>query len=487
MRPVRLGILIVGTIDWPGGVNYVINLVKAISQSKQAVKPELFFIINNDNSESYTLYESIFKYFKSVIIVGDKKPNIEDFFGNNVNYFDTFKEIFSVIDLVYPLLSDAFENLNCISWIPDFQHLHLPNFFSQAEINGRNMSFDKIARNAKLVVFSSKDAEKDFKYFYPYYTCATRVLNFHTLIEQKQLNEDPDAVIRKYSLPNQFILNCNQFWVHKDHKTVFEAIAKLKINGIILNLVCTGAKEDYRFPDYYKKLNDYIYELGIEDQVFILGFIPRDDQIQLIRKSCALIQSSWFEGWSTVVEDGRALGKYIVLSDIDVHKEQHPEFGLYFKKGSVDDLVRVLYNFKDNFNAGPDLEKESTVIQKALEFQSSFSMEIINIIRYGCEIFNIGSDAEQNEYNSNSRGNENTNLLKQVETFIKSNNIIQAKILLDDILTNNPYNVMALNDLAIIEIINKNYSEANAILNRVLEISPGNNVALKNKTLISLK
>jgi hypothetical protein len=36
----------------------------------------------------------------------------------------------------------------------------------------------------------------------------------------------------------------------------------------------------------------------------------------------AVIQPSLFEGWSTVVEDAKALNKWVILSDIAVHREQ---------------------------------------------------------------------------------------------------------------------------------------------------------------------
>ena len=49
-----------------------------------------------------------------------------------------------------------------------------------------------------------------------------------------------------------------------------------------------------------------------------------------MRHSLALINPSYFEGWSTSVEEAKSLGKRVILSDIPVHREQNPLMGIYF-------------------------------------------------------------------------------------------------------------------------------------------------------------
>jgi hypothetical protein len=49
-----------------------------------------------------------------------------------------------------------------------------------------------------------------------------------------------------------------------------------------------------------------------------------------MRRSIGMLQPSAFEGWSTVVEDAKTLGKTILASSIEVHREQlgplHPHY-----------------------------------------------------------------------------------------------------------------------------------------------------------------
>jgi glycosyltransferase involved in cell wall biosynthesis len=53
----------------------------------------------------------------------------------------------------------------------------------------------------------------------------------------------------------------------------------------------------------------------------------------------ALIQPSVNEGWSTAVEEAKALGKTLVLSDIPVHLEQCPGNPYFFSSMNAEDLA----------------------------------------------------------------------------------------------------------------------------------------------------
>jgi glycosyltransferase involved in cell wall biosynthesis len=56
------------------------------------------------------------------------------------------------------------------------------------------------------------------------------------------------------------------------------------------------------------------------------------------------INPSLFEGWSTTVEEAKALGKFIILSDIKVHREQNPKDAVYFNaKDSVDLVEKMIH------------------------------------------------------------------------------------------------------------------------------------------------
>jgi hypothetical protein len=61
-----------------------------------------------------------------------------------------------------------------------------------------------------------------------------------------------------------------------------------------------------------------------------LGNVAVRDVALLMRASVALLNPSLFEGWSTTVEEGKALGVRMVLSDLAVHREQVGESADFF-------------------------------------------------------------------------------------------------------------------------------------------------------------
>ena len=107
--------------------------------------------------------------------------------------------------------------------------------------------------------------------------------------------------------------------------TAFEAVRRLKADGLDVTLACTGHAGDFRHPRYFGELTAFVAQHGLIDAVRFLGVVPQDDLLQLLRYSAAVVQPSLFEGWSTVVEDCKAIGRPMILSDLDVHAEQCPE------------------------------------------------------------------------------------------------------------------------------------------------------------------
>jgi hypothetical protein len=70
------------------------------------------------------------------------------------------------------------------------------------------------------------------------------------------------------------------------------------------------------------------------------------------------VQPSKSEGWSTVVEDARGLGKRILLSDIDVHREQDPPRAGYFRPDDAKELAARLREVLEE-QPGPNAASEA--------------------------------------------------------------------------------------------------------------------------------
>jgi len=243
------------------------------------------------------------------------------------------------------------------------------------------MIFRYMGRNAPAIMFSSVVALQDFQKFYPGSKSQNFVINFRTIPETEWFARNPIAVQHQYQLPDHFFLVSNQFWKHKNHPIIIEALAILKEKNICPVVVCTGNLNDIRFPGYGEEILKLIHKYELDDHVKILGLIPRIEQIQLMRRSLAVIQPSLFEGWSTVVEDARVLGKVIILSDIPVHIEQSPPNSHYFQRNSPQDLADKIKDLLNKLIPGPDLLAEETAKNIAQEQSQIYAQDFIKIVK----------------------------------------------------------------------------------------------------------
>lgn len=384
----KIGLLLRAGSNWVGGVIYIQNLINSFKFIQSNERPSLtVFIVGEIPPDFYEgidkdiLESTTFKVIHAGLFYNFKK--IAYYLLTGLYYKNNLIKPFAEngIDMAYPFHSSTnCEPLKCIDWIPDFQHKHLPEMFSKREIKDRDRNHRHTAEYSDIVVLSSNDAKKDFDRFYPDQKSKSRVLSFASNIPNEMFDTDPLPIKEKYNLPDKFLLVANQFWKHKDHLTLFHAIHELKINGIDIPLVCTGELKDHRNKEYYKQIRDYIADNDLTSNIQILGFIPRSDQLQIMRLSSAIVQPSLFEGWSTVIEDGRALGKIMFISDIPVNIEQNPDNTIYFKAKSIKSLVNKLKDNWDKLSPGPDLDFETHARLQSKERMEQFVRTFIKII-----------------------------------------------------------------------------------------------------------
>jgi glycosyltransferase involved in cell wall biosynthesis len=367
VRASRLHVGLIGLDRWRGGVIYTHNLIRALARLPESERPHITLFCRCSD----TLFEEVHDLVDEVIVfrswldrlLGDTRFDV---IGERINAAvsaalvgEAAPELARIarlhkVDAIFPVSVPYTRSLpNAIAWIPDLQHCVLPEYFSRLARATRDKNFSGLLKDPnRQVVFSSQCALQDAIHAYGPPKAKTPILHFAT-VPSPEWFQDPAPFVAKYNLPSSFFIVCNQFWVHKDHLTAFKAVAKLKTHGIRVHLVCTGPTRDNRNSEFFPKLQSQIRELGVEEQVHILGMIPRVDQVCLIRAAKAVLQPSLFEGWSTVIEDARALGKPVIASDFPVHVEQNVSGSSFFRMADPDDCARAIASF---------LEKEQTPV-----------------------------------------------------------------------------------------------------------------------------
>lgn len=213
------------------------------------------------------------------------------------------------------------------AYIPDFQHQHLPHFFSAAERARRDAHFRAQIENASGVFVNSATVGADIARFYPGASRGKPIHRFPQVYADVSdgFNDRRAETLQRYSQSKPYLLSCSQRWMHKQHELILAGFAEFvhRHPESQLNLLFTGEASDYRDPDYAPSVEALVDKLGLRERVRHLGMVPRADQLQLIVGAHAVVQASQFEGGpgASGTLEAALLGTAILASDIAANRE----------------------------------------------------------------------------------------------------------------------------------------------------------------------
>lgn len=348
---------------WMGGAIYVQNLATVLSQLPEGERPRI--VILTDGGLDAPLPRMLFNQAavegifepngKPLAVKPSLAPDILDASGQPD--LARITVLFDQAAAIFPVLRSMFNTNKALHWIPDFQHRHLPEMFDAEEMEQRNTEFRIMTHSRQFVLVSSEAGRQDLKRFYPTATARTYIWHFTSGLDSSAVApQDPRP---RFELPESFLFAPNQFWKHKDHLTLFRAITLLRDRGIPAVVACTGRDIDVRHPGYADELRSFIVDNRLQDRVKLLGTVAPDILLNLFRYAAAVVQPSLFEGWSTVVEDAKALGRPLFLTNLPVHREQAADAGPladfhFYPPGDAVALADAIASEWPNLTPGPD-------------------------------------------------------------------------------------------------------------------------------------
>lgn len=233
--------------------------------------------------------------------------------------------------------------VRCLGWLPDFQFMRLPGYWTPRQLRDTRRNYNAACRQCDALIVSSRAALQDLKSFSPNCLIPVHVLHFVPIPFHFAKLRSKDDLCKQYRLPLDYFHLPNQFWAHKNHGLVIDALAMLKQRGTEATVVCTGHATDLRRPEYFESLMAQCRFAGVEANFRVLGVVPYPDMQALMAHSRAVVNPSRFEGWSTSVEEAKAFGKQVLLSDIAVHREQAPENSAYFSPDCAEELAELMH------------------------------------------------------------------------------------------------------------------------------------------------
>jgi tetratricopeptide (TPR) repeat protein len=361
--------------DWLGGQIYLLNFASILSSLPKWKRPRLVILMLVDNwREIASLRHVVDGLLGCDAVIGmfdqdrsliSARPALERYARSKRPVPDAAanwsRDLFASVDWTFPILYPSWGGVTipgALYWIPDLQHRFWPANFDKVELMARNRDMAALAVRPEPIIFSSHDAQSHFQLSYPQQLSRPYVWHFCTLPEPASSDDSRDAYVA-LKLPDRFYYTPNQFWPHKDHATLFRALRRILDAGSDITFVCTGNDLTSDTTAYSRSLVSLIEELELGANLRLLGVLPRPVQLEIMRRACAVIQPSLHEGWSTVVEDARAFGRPLIVSDLAVHREQTDGTAHFFPPQDAASLAAVVMAVDGSLPPGPDAMREA--------------------------------------------------------------------------------------------------------------------------------
>jgi glycosyltransferase involved in cell wall biosynthesis len=139
---------------------------------------------------------------------------------------------------------------------------------------------------------------------------------------------------KHYALPARFIFYPAQFWPHKNHLRLLEAISIVAKAHPDIALVLSGGKRHD-----FKQVQAHANALGLNSKVFFVGYVPDADLAGFYKRARALIMPTFFGPTNIPPLEALTLGCPAIVSRIYSMPEQCGDAALYFNPKSPTEMA----------------------------------------------------------------------------------------------------------------------------------------------------
>ncbi|MEO0250507.1 MAG: glycosyltransferase family 1 protein [candidate division WOR-3 bacterium] len=236
--------------------------------------------------------------------------------------------------------------------IHDLQHRLQPEFpevSADGEWEAREYLFRNGARHATLLLADSEVGKEDILNCYgPYGVTADRVKVLPFLpacyLSTHVPGEEQQRVLAAHAVPARFLFYPAQFWPHKNHARIVQALELLRQrSGERIPIVFCGSRADKLREQTYQEIVRLIRQLDLQQQIHFLGHVPDADMSVLYAAATALVMPTFFGPTNIPVLEAWAFGCPVITSDIRGIREQVGDAGLLVDPRSPEAIANAIF------------------------------------------------------------------------------------------------------------------------------------------------
>jgi glycosyltransferase involved in cell wall biosynthesis len=235
-------------------------------------------------------------------------PSVWRTWGVSLNPYARTLDIFHGLSQELPF--NLPHKIKKVVTVHDLIFYRFPQFYHAADLAIYKAKVKSACRRADKIIAISKQTEQDLIDFLNIHPSKIEVVyqgchpNFNRVITQQEIAE----VKKRYSLPEQFILNVGTIEERKNLLVLIEAFALLP-KDMRIPLVVIG-----RVTDYYQRVILRAKELGVLDEIIFLTDASFSDFPAFYKGSTVFVYPSLFEGFGIPLVEAITSGTPVITS-----------------------------------------------------------------------------------------------------------------------------------------------------------------------------
>ncbi len=259
----------------------------------------------------------------------------------------------------------------------DLQHLHYPQFFSNAVFDLRERYYRAFCEQASCVCVQAEWTRRDVIQRYGLPADKVVVIPWGSVFDAYKApsQETTRGTIEKYGLPSKFFFYPAATWPHKNHEAIFRALHILKSEwGIAPHVYFTGSSMQHRAA-----LDELAQELEVVEQLHFLGFLKPEELQAVFSAATAMVFPSKFEGFGLPILEAFQARLPVICSNATTLPEVAGDAALYFDPDSPAELATLMRKFLETpevreglINRGTHALSQRSMSKTAANFQALY-------------------------------------------------------------------------------------------------------------------
>jgi glycosyltransferase involved in cell wall biosynthesis len=203
------------------------------------------------------------------------------------------------------------------------------------------------------------------------------IINSLNFEKDNNLERNFVNIKEKYDLKYDYVFYPAQFWAHKNHIYILEALNILKKeNSLSIGAIFSGS--DMGNLSYIKSMTKI---MNLEDRVRFVGFVSDEELISLYSHSVALVMPTYFGPTNIPPLEAFKLNVPVLYSDIPGLREQACKAALFLDLNDPRSLVLNLKKLLNSKNLRIEMINEGQLRLKELNLEQNNLNTLKNIIK----------------------------------------------------------------------------------------------------------